>query len=298
MRLAPVILLAAFLATPAAAATAQSCGPVSLGVSRVIEIGPEGAALGLQTYPQSLGLADHELVLTFDDGPAATTPKVLDALAAECVRATFFLVGRNAASSPALVQREIAEGHSVGHHSMTHPARTLRLMDDAKARADIDAGVEAVEKAGYGRANAKPHTPFFRFPGFADTPALRSWLEGRGFTIFGSDLWASDWQTMTPAAELDLVMSRIERAGRGVVLFHDTRPSTAAMLPDFLRRLKAGNYKIVHMTPGASPTPIAKAPAGWTSTTEPIIAKTLRKFESGAKNAAPAENGEAGGREP
>ena len=55
-------------------------------------------------------------MLTFDDGPwPGTTPKVLDALKAECVRATFFLLGRNAAANPQIARRELAEGHRFGH---------------------------------------------------------------------------------------------------------------------------------------------------------------------------------------
>ncbi len=57
-----------------------------------------GLEVGLKTYPRTLPLADHEVVLTFDDGPLpATTGKLLDALKAQCVRATFFMVGRMAA---------------------------------------------------------------------------------------------------------------------------------------------------------------------------------------------------------
>ena len=235
----------------------------------------EGLALGLQSYPRTLDLHDHEVVLTFDDGPAGPTPRVLDALARECVRATFFLIGRNAEALPDLVRREIAEGHNTGSHSYSHPDSTLRLMNEAAARADIERGIAAVERAGYGVAGASPHTPFFRFPGFADTPALLAFLAGRRITVFGSDLWASDWRNMTPDAELALVMSRLEKRGRGIILFHDSKLATAEMLPAFLRQLKIRGYRVVHLAPGAGPTPVADAPPGWTSTTEPIIARTL-----------------------
>ena len=134
----------------------------------------------------------------------------------------------------------------------------------------------------------KPRTPFFRFPGFADSPALLDYLRGRGMTVFGSDLWASDWRTMTPQAELDLVMGRLEQAGKGIILFHDSKASTAKMLPDFLRALKAKGFKVVHMVAGAGPTPVEKAGPDWKSTTEPIIAKTL-----GGKGPA-SEHGDGG----
>ncbi len=269
-------ILAALAFAPAAAAPLDSCGPEKLGVSREIAIdGGEGLALGLQSYPRTLALSDHEVVLTFDDGPAPTTPQVLSALKEQCVRATFFVIGHNASANPALVKREVEEGHSVGYHSNSHPERTLRLMTLEAAKADIEAGIAAVDKAAYGDAAAPPRTPFFRFPGFADSPALLDYLRGRGMTVFGSDLWASDWRTMTPQAELDLVMGRLEQAGKGIILFHDSKASTAKMLPDFLRALKARGFKVAHMVAGAGPTPVDKAGPGWKSTTEPIIAKTL-----------------------
>jgi len=268
--------LAIGLAAFAMPRLAGACGPDALGVSRVIAIdGKDGLALGLQSYPRTLALRDHEVVLTFDDGPAHTTPAVLDALARECVRATFFLIGRNAEARPDLVRREIAAGHNVGSHTYSHPDGTLRAMTAPAAEADIERGIAAVERAGYGAATASPHTGFFRFPGFADTPALLAYLAARRMTVFGADLWASDWNRMTPEAERDLVMSRLEKARKGIILFHDTKSSTAQMLPALLRQLKAKGYRVVQVTPGPGPTPVSDAPPGWKSTTAAIIANTL-----------------------
>ena len=129
-------------------AARADCGPEALGVSRTLTISrTKATAVGLQTYPRTLDLADHEVVLTFDDGPAASTPKVLDALAKECAKATFFIIGHNAEAMPHLVKRAAAEGHAIGHHSWSHPDHTLRLMDEAKAKADIEKGIVATTKA-------------------------------------------------------------------------------------------------------------------------------------------------------
>lgn len=281
-RLLATTLLAAAFTGPVAA---RDCGPEALGVARTVTIDrSKGTALGLQSYPRTLDLQDHEVVLTFDDGPAGPTARVLDALAKECALATFFVIGRNAEETPAIIRREVADGHSVGSHTYSHPASTLRLMDDADARAEVERGMAALDKASGGKA-----APFFRFPGFADTPALVDWLEGQGVTIFGSDLWASDWSPMSPKGELELVMARLEKAGKGIVLFHDSKAQTAQMLPDFLRELKTRGYRLVHVVPGDGPTPIAEAATGWTSTTEPIIRKTLAgksRLPKGAKPAA------------
>lgn len=274
-----LISAACSVPAPVFAAGSAACPPNALGVSRTLALSAEGGfQVGLKTYPQTLALEDREVVLTFDDGPTAgTTSKILDALAKECVKATFFLVGRNAAALPALVKREIAEGHTVAHHSFSHPGATLRRLSEKAAMDDIAKGIAAVDKAAYGVAGAEPRTPFFRFPGFADTPALVEWLSARNIAVFGADLWASDWLTMTPEAELALVLERLEKAGRGILLFHDSKMQTAEMLPSLLRELKQRGFKIVHIEPGAEPPPLRKAPEGWTSETEKIISDVFAR---------------------
>lgn len=269
----------------AGGASAADCGPDALGTARVVKVGTQGGLeVGLKSYRQTIPLADHEVILTFDDGPdAASTPKVLDALKAECVRATFFTIGRNAEALPQLARREVLDGHTVAFHTFSHPQPTLRYLPggEAAARADIFKGMVAVEKAAYGREVAgakepkdlKAEAPFFRFPGFADTPDLRAWLAENDVGTFGVDLWASDWIKMTPEEELKLVMSRLEKNDhRGMLLMHDNHPWTAAMVPMLLKRLKADGYRIVHMTGGGSGSgPTAAAPAGWTSETERVL---------------------------
>ncbi len=73
------------------------------------------------------------------------------------------------------MKRILAEGHTLGHHSMTHPMTLADLPFD-KAVADIEHGLAADEKAAYGSAGAKPRVPFFRFPGFGSSPALLEYL--------------------------------------------------------------------------------------------------------------------------
>lgn len=234
------------LTYPAAAA---DCGPDALGTSRVLEV-PAGVRVGTKSFPQTLPLAPKEVVLTFDDGPwPGTTAAVLDALKAECVRATFFVIGQNAQARPALTRRIVAEGHTLAHHTMTHPAATLAHIPYEAAVGEIEKGIAADEKAAYGATSGTPRVPFFRFPGFASTPQLLAYLEKRGIAVFGADLWASDWNVMTPEQELDLVLKRIEASQGGIVLFHDTKTYTAAMIPSFLQALRKLDYHIVHVVP-------------------------------------------------
>ena len=290
-----ILFAAAMIAASAPAAAA--CGPSALGTSRIVAVGTEGGLeVGLKTYPQTIPLEDHELILTFDDGPDATnTPKILKALADECVRATFFLIGRNAASLPQIARREVLEGHTAAHHTWSHPQSTLRFMPETAARADVLKGMIAVEKAAYGETfsqgepadltHLKLHAPFFRLPGFADTRGLRDWLAANNVGVFGVDLWASDWFKMTPEEEVSLVMSRLERNGhKGLLLLHDNHPWTAAMVPMLLRALKAKGYRIVHMVPGPGRGPTVPAPPGWSSETERVIGALKPRLErSGGK---------------
>ena len=65
--------------------------------------------------------------------------------------------------------------------------------------------------------------------------------------VFGADVWASDWNRMSPDHQRALLMRRLAAAKRGIVLLHDTQPQTAAMLPGFLRELKQRGFRIVHV---------------------------------------------------
>jgi peptidoglycan-N-acetylglucosamine deacetylase len=247
------ILVMAAVMVPLAAAAAPCPGnPDALGTSRVLAVDAKTTPrVGRKEFPTTLPLGPKELVLTFDDGPwPGTTPRVLKALKHECVRATFFLVGRNTKEHPELARRELADGHSIGHHTYSHPL--LNRMQPAKAEAEIERGIAEDEFALRGVRRNDPTTPFFRFPGFASSPALLDWLNRRGIVVFGADVWASDWLPMTPEQELHLILSRIERVGRGIVLLHDIKSQTAAMLPAFLRELKRHGYRIVHVVPAGS----------------------------------------------
>jgi peptidoglycan/xylan/chitin deacetylase (PgdA/CDA1 family) len=238
-----------------AAAQAADCPRQgTLGTSRVLSVDAASTPrVGLKSFPQTLPLRDHEVVLTFDDGPwPRTTAQVLAALAQECVRATFFLIGKSASEHPDLARRIAAEGHTIGHHTWSH--RSLVRIKPGTAAEEIDHGISAVEMALHGVATTTPSTAFFRFPGFESTPATLDLLRARGIVVFGADFWASDWNRMTPKQELKLITDRLRAARKGIILFHDTKVQTAAMLPAFLRYLKDNGYQVVHVVsavPGA-----------------------------------------------
>jgi len=239
------LALAFVAALSGAGNAAPAClgNPDALGTARVLAVDAATTPrVGRKQFPQTLPLAPKEVVLTFDDGPwPGTTERVLEALRQECVRATFFLIGRNALDHPALAQRELAEGHTVAYHSFSHPM--LNQMPMPAAQSDVERGIAAVDAAL--RGHAAPVTPFFRFPYFASTPPLLDWLAQRRMVVFGADLWASDWNPMSPEQELRLILDRVEATNGGIVLFHDTKAQTAAMIGPFLRALKSRGFAIV-----------------------------------------------------
>jgi len=90
-------------------------------------------------------------------------------------------LGKNVEAAPALARRTLAEGHSIGHHTYSHPL--LDRMPLAKAEAEINHGIEEDEYALFGQRRIAPATPFFRFPGFASTKPLLDRLTERGIVV-------------------------------------------------------------------------------------------------------------------
>ena len=241
--------LVALIACTAAAQAADCPRAGTLGTSRVLAVdAAHTPRVGLKSFPQTLPLRDHEVVLTFDDGPwPPTTPKVLATLRQQCVLATFFLIGQPAMEHPTIVRRIAAEGHNVATHTWSHS--NLQAMPRIDALAEIDDGIAAVEWAQHGKAITTPAMPFFRYPGFLMTPDTLELLQSRGIVVFGADLWANDWDAQTPKHELQLLTQRLRAARKGIIVLHDPQARTAAMLPAFLRYLRDNHYHVVHVVP-------------------------------------------------
>jgi len=235
------------LAVAGGTAIAVDCpgNPGALGTSRAIVVDPtEHPLIGSQDYRESLPLEDHEIVLTFDDGPLPpSTTRILDILASECVKATFFMVGRMAQSYPALVQRAYAEGHTIATHSQNHPLTFQRMPVDKAAR-EIEDGFQSVRTA---LGNPKGVSDFFRFPGLLRQASVERYLTSRGYQTWSVDFMADDWRHINDNEIVRRAITRIEARGRGILLLHDIHPKTALALPALLRELKARGYKIVHV---------------------------------------------------
>jgi len=252
-----VCLLAAPLALcgSLAAATAGECpgNPGALGTSRTIVVDPrDHIRIGTMDYAETLPLRDHEVVLTFDDGPIPPyTSRILDILAAECVRATYFIVGDMAKEYPALVRRIAEAGHTVGTHSMSHPLR-FRALSVERGNAQIDNGIAATAAA---LGEAGKLAPFFRFPGFGHTPAAHVHAAEQGLMVWGADFPADDWKKIGARDVARRALQRLEAKGKGILLLHDIHQRTVDALPTILAELKARGFRVVHIVPASAERP-------------------------------------------
>jgi peptidoglycan/xylan/chitin deacetylase (PgdA/CDA1 family) len=251
------------------AASAAECPPGAMGVSRTIVVDPsEHSRLGGQQYSESLPLKDKEVVLTFDDGPLPPyTNRILETLAAECVKATFFMVGRMARGYPSLVRRIYNEGHTVANHSQNHPF-TFHKMTVDQASLEIEDGFTSIRTA-LG-PNAKAVAPFFRIPGLLRQSSVEQYLAAHNVMTWSVDVVADDW-THIPASEVARrAVSRLEAHRKGILLLHDIQPATALAFPEILQELKAKGFKIVHVVPATADRPkTATLPEQWVARVTP-----------------------------
>ena len=237
-------------ATVTSAAAAGCPGhPDALGTSRIIAVDPAGIRrVGTMQYPDTLPLRDHEIVLTFDDGPRPPySARILDALQAECVKATFFVLGNMAKAYPDLLRRANAEGHTIATHSQHH-----RVLGQHASAADVERDFESgAEMVAAALGDRKAVAPFYRFPGLGRSAALEQHLASHGVMAWSADFEGDDWKGISADQITARVLARIERKGRGILVLHDIQPATARALPKLLRALRARHFHIVHVVSAA-----------------------------------------------
>jgi peptidoglycan-N-acetylglucosamine deacetylase len=239
--------VALFLCAPAAslqpALGQEACTPDTgtLGVSRTVAIDTSQGPLYGGKYKGGGLLKDREVVLTFDDGPLrATTRPILDALAAQCTRATFFMLGRMALADPELVKEVARRGHTVATHTWSHS--NLQRLSPEEGEAEIELGLSAIQ-----HALGRPAAPFFRFPFLRDTPASLGYLRERHLAAFALDIDSRDFETKDAAVVNERVLKDLAARGKGIILLHDIHASTAKAVPSLLAELKERGYRIVHL---------------------------------------------------
>jgi peptidoglycan/xylan/chitin deacetylase (PgdA/CDA1 family) len=243
---------------PSPAKSAPTCDkPGGMGLARVVEIDTTGGpAFGTEHFKQYDFLRDKEVVLTFDDGPwPENTPMVLKALAEMCVKATFFEIGEHATWRPDISKMVAEAGMTIGSHTWSHKdlARKPFATDIEQAKQEIEMGVSAVHAAVGG-----PIAPFFRFPDLQQPADLMTYLGTRNIAIFSTDIDTFDFKMRKPDDVIKSAMTKLNKNGKGILLMHDFQHATAEAIPELLRQLKAGGYKIVHMVPKQPVTTVAK----------------------------------------
>ena len=259
----------------------------ALGTSRVLAIGPaEFTHVGSMQYKQTLPLNDHEVVISFDDGPLPPyTDIILKILASQCVKANYFLIGRMARTYPYFVRRIYNEGHTVGTHTLDHPIALKRLAL-SKAQYEVDAGIAAVEEA---IGDPKAVAPFFRIPSLARSDAVDKLLASHSLITWSTDVVADDWfRRITPQQIVQRAIERLDANGRGILLLHDIHPATTLALPSLLNELKEHGYHVVHVVPtGEMPKSVPELP------TPPTVATGTwpRVLQTGQKSTAGKSTG-------
>src|SRR5215831_17677374 len=279
------VLLASLLGMGTAGAA--ECPADALGVSRTITVDPsEHRLVGSWQYEESLPLNDHEVVLTFDDGPLPPyTDRVLELLAAECVKATFFMVGRMVQAYPAAVQRVYNEGHTIANHSQTHPF-TFHKMSVDQASREIEGGFSSLRTA---LGDPTAIAPFFRFPGLLRQTSVEQYLAAHNYMTWSVDLAADDWTHINNREVARRAISRLEARGKGILLLHDIQPATALALPEILQELKARGFKIVHVVPATDNQPkTATEPQQWVARRGPEPKVWPRVSVVGVESSQPA----------
>jgi peptidoglycan/xylan/chitin deacetylase (PgdA/CDA1 family) len=225
-----------------AAASGRCENPDALGIYRTVEIDTTGGpGFGADQFKAHDFLEPGEVVLTFDDGPwPSNTAAVLTALAAQCLKATFFPIGQHVSWHPDILRQVVAKDHTIGSHSWSHVNLAKKSL--AEAKDEIENGISAVAITA-----GRPLAPFFRFPGLSQTPELTAYLAERNIGIFSIDIDSFDFKLKNPDKVITSVMTKLEKRGKGIVLMHDFQHSTAVALPALLLQLKAKGFKIVHL---------------------------------------------------
>jgi peptidoglycan-N-acetylglucosamine deacetylase len=207
-----------------------------------------------QTYPSSyvlelMGYKPGLVALTFDDGPDREwTPRILDILKKEQVKAAFFIIGKNAQKNPDVVRRIVNEGHEIGNHSFTHP--TLNEIPMGITRMELNASRLLIEFL-TGRT-----TRLFRPPYFGGEPTVPEKVkpiqlaDELGYLTVGSRIDSRDFESPGVEAIVKNTVAGVTSTDpweQGqIVLLHDggaDRSQTIEALPQLIHELRSRGYR-------------------------------------------------------
>lgn len=225
-----------------------------------VAVAPSPSPASPQVTFESVYVEGPYIALTFDDGPNVTlTPRLLSLLAEHHMKATFFVVGQNAADHPDILRRAVKEGHEIANHSWSHP--NLGKMSDEAVRRELQKTDEAISAA----IGKRP--TLMRPPYGSITARQKKWIhDDFGYRIIIWDVDPLDWKRPGPA----VVCSRIlkETHPGSIVLAHDIHPQTLEAMPATFDQLERKGFKSVTVTellamakPPPKPTPTVRASA-------------------------------------
>ena len=172
------------------------------------------------------------IALTFDDGPVPQTADVVDLLASRGVRATFFVIGKQAKRYPSILERATRAGNEIGNHSWTHV--DLARADSRTAAEELDRAADAVEAA----TGVRPVTMRPPFGQAAESAAVTARLP--------QVLWSldtRDWDERSTPAVVERVLTQAHPGA--IVLMHDVHATTRAALPEVVDGLLGKGYALV-----------------------------------------------------
>ncbi|WP_051356600.1 polysaccharide deacetylase family protein [Azorhizobium doebereinerae] len=226
------------VATPAPVAAPAFAAPAFPSLTQDTAMTPPASTppRGPAAY-RSANVDGPYIALTFDDGPnPETTPKLLKMLEARHIKATFFMLGSNAAANPDVVRSVAAAGHEIGNHSWNHPQ--LTKISEAAADKQIEDTSAAIQATtGVKPTNLRP-------PYGSMTPALQRHIEQKyGMNLIFWSVDPLDWKVRDAQNINDQIMKQV-RPG-AIVLAHDIHATTVAAMPRVLDNLIAKGYKFV-----------------------------------------------------
>lgn len=197
-----------------------------------IEISRKGGA-----YPAAAYEGKKLVALTFDDGPGRYTAELLDFLKEHRVRATFFLLGRNAVNYPSLIKRMDAEGHAVGNHSYSHP--NLAKMSAAGVASQIGDCNAAIYKA-IGR-----NASVLRCPGGSSNATVRNVAKSADLPIIYWSVDTKDWESRDKDKILEVAFGDKGIKDGSIVLLHDIHRESVDAAKEMIVRLQKEGYTFV-----------------------------------------------------
>ena len=202
-----------------------------------------GAAVAQTAIPLVLTRAQTDrpaVALTFDDGPHPTlTPQLLDILAARGARATFYVIGRNAARYPDILRRIAAEGHEIGNHTWSHPS--LYGVGDTAMLRELERTSEAIQQAvGFAPVSVRPP-----YGNMYPRQSQVVWDALQMTTVMWS-IDPLDWQRPGASVVANRILSQ-HHAG-AVVLSHDIHGPTVRAMPAVVDGLIGRGYDLVQVS--------------------------------------------------